>query len=114
MAAVLGISPGYVNLLENNQRSLSVRLLMALADTYKVDWRDLVRDETSNLLAELRSVFKDPMFVGGVPDIQELRAALDHAPRLVERFLKLYGIHRTTLERIMQQGAGGLPEGLLA
>jgi XRE family transcriptional regulator, fatty acid utilization regulator len=114
MAAVLGISPGYVNLLENNQRSLSVRLLMALADTYKVDWRDLVRDETSNLLAELRSVFKDPMFMGGVPDIQELRAALDHAPRLVERFLKLYGIHRTTLERIMQQGAGGLPEGLLA
>ena len=44
------ISPGYVNLLENNQRSLSVRLLMALADAYQVDWRDIVSDETSNLL----------------------------------------------------------------
>jgi len=114
MAAVLGISPGYVNLLENNQRSLSVRLLMALADSYQVDWRDLVHDETSNQLTELRSVIKDPMFTGGVPDLQELRAALDHAPRLAEQFLRLYGIHRTTLERIMRQGSGGVSEGLLA
>jgi predicted transcriptional regulator/transcriptional regulator with XRE-family HTH domain len=114
MAEVLGISPGYVNLLENNQRSLSVRLLMALADHYKVDWRDIVRDEASNQLAELRTVIKDPMFSGAVPDIQELRAALDHAPRLVEQFVRLYDVHRTTLERIMRQGAGRLPEGLMA
>ena len=118
MAKALGISPGYVNLLENNQRSLSVRLLMALADAYQVDWRDIVHDETSNLLAELRSAIRDPMFSGTAPDLPELRAAIDHAPRLVEQFLSLYGIHRTTLERIMRQGtadgtAGG-PEGLLA
>src|SRR6185437_5780657 len=75
---------------------------------------DIVRDETSNQLAELRTVIRDPMFSGGVPDIQELRAALDHAPRLVEQFLKLYDIHRTTLERVMSQGAGRLPEGLMA
>jgi transcriptional regulator with XRE-family HTH domain len=36
MAKVLGISAGYVNLLENNERSLSLRLLMALADNYGV------------------------------------------------------------------------------
>ena len=114
MAKTLGISPGYVNLLENNQRSLSVRLLMALADAYQVDWRDIVHDETSNLLAALRNAFRDPMFSGGLPDLQELRAAIDHAPRLAEHFLSLYGIHRTTLERIMRQGTGRTPEGLLA
>ncbi len=114
MAKALGISPGYVNLLENNQRSLSVRLLMGLADAYGVDWRDIVRDETSNLLAELRNAVKDPMFSNDVPDLPELRAAIDHAPRLVEQFLHLYGIHRTTLERITRQGAGAAPEGLLA
>jgi predicted transcriptional regulator/DNA-binding XRE family transcriptional regulator len=113
MAKALGVSPGYVNLLENNQRSLSVRLLMGLADTYGVDWRDIVSDETSNLLAELRSAVKDPMFADGAPDLQELRAAIDHAPRLVEQFLHLYGIHRTTLERIMRQGGGDGPQGLL-
>src|SRR5690606_8773574 len=62
MARVLGISAGYVNLLENNQRSLSVRLLMALADAYKVDWRELVRDEAASRLGELRTVLRDPMF----------------------------------------------------
>ena len=54
MAKVLSISAGYVNLLENNERSLSLRLLMALTDNYGVDWRDIVADKTSNLLAELR------------------------------------------------------------
>jgi len=62
MAKVLGVSPGYVNLLENNERSLSLRVLIALADHYGVDWRDIVSDKTSNLLAELRSIIKDPMF----------------------------------------------------
>jgi XRE family transcriptional regulator, fatty acid utilization regulator len=114
MAMTLGISAGYVNLLENNQRSLSVRLLMSLAESYGVDWRDIVRDETSTLLSELRSVIRDPMFSDSPPDLSELRAAIDHAPRLVEQFLRLYGIHRTTLERIMRQSAAGAPEGLLA
>ncbi len=114
MARALGVSAGYVNLLENNQRSLSVRLLMALADAYQVDWRDIVRDETSNLLSELRNVIRDPMFSGPMPDLSELRAAIDHAPRLVEHFLTLYGTHRTTLDRIMRQGMGTAPEGLMA
>src|SRR5947208_14181439 len=83
MAKVLGISPGYVNLLENNERSLSLRVLMALADNYGVDWRDIVSDKTSNLLAELRSVIKDPTF-SVTPDLPEMSTAIDHPPRLVE------------------------------
>jgi predicted transcriptional regulator/transcriptional regulator with XRE-family HTH domain len=113
MARALGISAGYVNLLENNERSLSLRLLMGIADTYDVDWRDLVADKTSNLLAELRSVIRDPMFSANAPDLTELRAAIDHAPKLVEHFLHLYGVHRTTLERLMRQGAGDATDRLL-
>ena len=113
MAKVLGVSAGYVNLLENNERSLSLRVLMAVADHYGVDWRDIVADKTSNLFAELRSVIKDPMF-SGTPDLIELRAAIDHAPRLVEQFLHLYGIHRNTLERMMRQGTNVTSDRLLA
>jgi XRE family transcriptional regulator, fatty acid utilization regulator len=113
MAKVLGVSAGYVNLLENNERSLSLRILMALADHYGVDWRDIVADKTSNLLAELRSVIKDPMFLG-TPDLIELRAAIDHAPKLVEQFLHLYGVHRNALERMMRQGRNATSDRLLA
>ena len=45
MAEALGVSTAYVNLLENNQRSLSVQMLMALSDAYGVDWR-LIRTLT--------------------------------------------------------------------
>ena len=45
MAKVLDVSTAYIGLLESNQRSLSVPMLMALSDSYAIDWRDLVRDE---------------------------------------------------------------------
>lgn len=104
MAKALGISTSYVNLLENNQRSLSVQLLMLLSDTYNVDWRELINDETSKQLAQLRSTFRDPIISANAPDLQELRAAVDHAPRLVEVFLSLYHSHHTTLEKLMRLG----------
>lgn len=114
MAKVLGVSSGYVNLLENNERSLSLRVLMTLADNYGVDWRDIVADKTPKLLAELRSVVKDPMFAADAPDLTELRAAIDHAPRLVEQFLSLYGIHRNALQRLMRHGTSVPTDRLLA
>ncbi len=113
MAKVLGVSPAYVNLLENNQRSLSVQMLMALSDAYQVDWRELVKDPSSNTLAELRSVLQDPIFENA-PDLQELRAAIDHAPGLVEKFLQVYRTHRMTLDRMLRQGRERMPEDLLA
>lgn len=113
MAKALGVSPAYVNLLENNQRSLSVQMLMALSDAYGVDWRDLVQDPSSGTLAELRSVLQDPIFERA-PDLQELRAAIDHAPGLVEQFLMIYRVHRTTLDKILRQGREQMPQDLLA
>lgn len=114
MARALGVSTAYVNLLENNQRSLSVTLLMTLSDVYGVDWRDLIADEPSNRLADLRNALRDPMFADSAPDLQELRAALDHAPRLAEQFLRLYQSHRATLEKLMRLGSERMPDGLLS
>lgn len=85
MAQALGVSPAYVNLLENNQRSLSVQMLMALTETYNVDWRDLVKDDAATQLTDLRHAMQDPVFTDAAPDLTELRAALDHAPKLVSR-----------------------------
>ena len=112
MAKVLGVSASYITLLENNQRSLSVQLLLAISDNYQVDWRDLVNDDSSNLLADLRNAIRDPSFEGDRPDLQELRAAIDHAPRLVETFLQLYRSHRSSLQRLMRQGSERMPEDL--
>lgn len=104
MARSVGVSTAYINLLENNQRSLSVRVLMSIADAYGVDWRDLIQDGSDRLLADLHTAVQDPLFTSEQPDTQELRLAVDHAPALVEKFLYLYRNHTNVIQRIMQAG----------
>lgn len=105
MAKRLGISPAYVNLLENNQRSLSVQVLLALTESYGIDLRALVQDHETNRLADLRAAIRDPIFAGPPPDLAELRGALDHAPGLAERFLTLYQNHRALMDHVRRMGA---------
>ena len=106
MAKRLDVSPAYVNLLENNQRSLSVQMLIAISEAYSVDLRELTKDDSARILGELRHVFNDPTFSGDKPGAQELRGAIDHAPRFVEQFLHLHQAHRQALELIMRFGGG--------
>ena len=95
MAEALGISAAYVNMLERNQRSLSVPVLMALSEQYGIDWQDVVPDNSSTMLADLRRAFQHPVFAGRPPDIHELQAALD-PPALVKDFLALFRNRRAT------------------
>ena len=113
MGRRLGVSAAYINLLEKNQRSLSVPVLMALADQYHVHWRDVVLDKSANILADLRNAIQDPLFADSQPDIQELRAAIDHSPSLVQNFLKLHQSHRTAMDNIMKIGGERMPKELL-
>ena len=101
MAQALGLSASYVNLLENNQRSLSVQVLMRVSEVYGVEWRDLVKDDTPTKLADLRHVLQDPVFEDNRPDLQELRASLDHCPQLAESLLGLHKAYRALMERAL-------------
>ena len=100
MAQRLGISAAYVNLLESNQRSLSVQVLVTLTEEYGIDWRELLGNREETRIPDLRAAMRDPVFTDDAPDLQELRSAVDHAPRLVARFLQIYQAHRKMAERI--------------
>lgn len=114
MARRLGISSAYVNLLENNQRSLSVKVLLALSDAYGVEARSLIDDNAAIRLSDLRACVQDPFFAGQTPDLTELRAALDHAPQLVECLLQLHQNHHGTLDTMRKLSAGGVPTDIQA
>lgn len=113
MARQLGVSAAYINLLENNQRSMSVKILMGLTETYGVDGRSLVNDSEITHLADLRSAVKDPIFADARPDLQELRAAIDHAPQLVSLFLQLYQDHGKLRDNLRNMSAGSSMSELL-
>ncbi len=114
MAARLGISPAYVNLLESNQRSLSVQVLVSITEAYGVDWRELLSSTEERQIPELRAAMRDTVFLGEAPDLQELRAAAAHAPHFVERFLQLYRSHSTMTDRLNRLSDGGEAAGILA
>lgn len=101
MANALGLSATYINLLENNQRSLSLQVLMRLADVYGVDWRALIEDDAPTQLADLRNALQDPVFGETKPDLQEMRAALDHCPTLVQSLLGIHKSFRRLSERLI-------------
>ena len=79
MAEGLGISPSYLNLIERNQRPLTVQLILKLASVYKVDPHEL-QGEARGSVAALKEVFTDPLLVGELPGDQELIELAEAAP----------------------------------
>lgn len=90
LAKRIGVSAAYINLLENNQRSLTVKVLMSLTDIYGIQAHDLAKTAEADDLASLRLMVRDPMFTDTEPDLAQLRAAMTHAPQFVDRFKHLY------------------------
>ena len=100
MAEELGISASYLNLIERNQRPLTVQLLLKLSSTYKLDLDELqgIGDETLN--AQLKEAFSDPLLVGEIPDSSELIEFTEATPNVAAAMVKLYRGYRESLERL--------------
>lgn len=99
MAEGLGISPSYLNLIERNQRPLTVQLILKLASVYKVDPEEL-HGESSTSLASLREVFADPLLSGELPGEHELVEMAEATPNAAAALVKLYRAYREQAERL--------------
>jgi predicted transcriptional regulator/DNA-binding XRE family transcriptional regulator len=101
MAQLLGISTSYVNMLEKNERSVSVPVLLRLFESYGVDWRDISDEDDAALLGNLRAAFQDPLFDAHRPDLSQLRALLAHCPDVAESFLQLHRSYLATTDQLL-------------
>ena len=110
MARVLGISASYVNLLENNERSVSVAVMLRLFEAYGVDWRDIADDDGAARLADLRALMQDPLFAETRPDLGQMRAALVHSPDFVATFLSLHRAYQATTDQLLSLAEGEAPQ----
>ncbi len=109
MARTLGISTSYVNLLENNERSVSVQVLLRLFEAYGVDWREIAEDDGAGQLADLRAAMQDPLFATSRPDLTQLRAALVHAPDLAAAFLRLHRSYQAATDQLLSLSEAEAP-----
>lgn len=100
MAEALGISPSYLNLIERNQRPLTVQLLLKLSSVYKVDLEELQADGMG--AGPLREVFADPLLAGEIPGDQELIELAQAAPNAASGVVKLYRAYREQAKRLSE------------
>lgn len=112
-AASLGISASYLTLLERNQRPLTARVLLALAESYDIDVRAFASEADRQLVTDLTEALSDPVLKGAELDARDIRELADAHPRAAEGFARLYLAYRETqaatadLAARLGDGAGG-------
>ena len=99
MAEALSISPSYLNLIERNQRPLTVQLLMKLAAVYDIDIASL-QGSSGDTVAQLKAVFADPLLSGELPGDQELLEVAEAAPNAALAVTKLYRAYQEQAARL--------------
>jgi predicted transcriptional regulator/DNA-binding XRE family transcriptional regulator len=100
MADQLGISPSYLNLIEHNQRPVTVPLLLKLGQTFDVDLQAFAEDEETRLIAGLREVFADPLFAGTDLKNSDFRELAAVAPTLGQAVVTLYQAYRESRDDV--------------
>ena len=94
MAESLAISPSYLNLIEHNQRPVTVPLLFRLGRAFEIDLKDFAEDEDARLATGLREVFSDPIFAGERVRDTEIRELAAVSPVAAELVISLYDAYR--------------------
>lgn len=90
MAEGLGLSPSYLNHLERNQRPVTARILLKLAEVYDVDLRSFSGETDAAGEADLSEIFADPLFKGLAIPRHEVLDLAENAPGAAEAITRLY------------------------
>ena len=90
MAEMLEISPSYLNLIEHNQRPITVPLLFRLGRVFPIDLREFAQDDAAALATGLREVLSDPLFDSLKLREQEIRDVAEVSPTATQAIMNLY------------------------
>jgi len=98
LAARLGISASYLNLIEHDQRSVTAALLIKLGQILQVDLAILSGTQEHQLETSLREVLADPLLGLEETPEEEVRALAGSAPNAARAMLALYRALRVARE----------------
>ncbi len=90
MAAELGVSASYFNLMERNQRPITAQVLIALAETFEIDLARFAATPDQSLLLALREAAADPALEAIGLDVHDLKDLADAHPRAAEALVRLH------------------------
>lgn len=101
-AEQLSISTSYLNQIENNQRSLTASVILALVDTFQFDLSELSLDDAGRVATDTQEILADPVFSDIQIMHQEIKIAANNTPNMVKAFQHLYQIFQNTREQLGQ------------
>ncbi len=93
LADRLGISPTYLNLIENGRRRLTPDLLIRLARTFALDLREFGAEDDARLAADLEEVFGDPLFEDAPVGPRGAEALVVEHPEIARAILRLHNAY---------------------
>ena len=100
MAEGLGISPSYLNLIERNQRPLTVQLHPQAGVGLQGRAERVAGRGAAASIAALKEVFSDPLLAGELPGDQELIEIAEAAPNAAAAVIKLFRAYREQADRL--------------
>jgi predicted transcriptional regulator/transcriptional regulator with XRE-family HTH domain len=98
LAARLGISASYLNLIEHDQRAVTASLLIKLGETLRVDLGELSGTQERQLQVGLREAFADPLLGADTVVEAEVEALAASSPNAARAVLALYRAWRVARE----------------
>ena len=111
MAEALDISPSYLNLLEHNQRPLTVALLLKLGNSFDIDMKSFAEDDSPALMTDLAEVFADPLLSGERVSRRELQDLVTAAPSAARGMLSLFQAYRKVRDQLELNAGDGRQSG---
>lgn len=98
LASALGLSLSYLNQLENNQRPLTVPVLLRLNAAFGIDVQLFSDDDEARLIGDLREALTDPG-IGEHIATAELRELAANMPAVGRSLVSLHRLYRGALEQ---------------
>jgi len=105
LAQALGLSPSYLNQIEQNQRPLTVAVLLRISRTLGVDVQQFSEDEEARLVSSMRDALADNPG-GEAVALPELREVASQMPAVARALLALHRRHQEAMERLEIMAAG--------
>jgi predicted transcriptional regulator/transcriptional regulator with XRE-family HTH domain len=107
MASELEVSPSYLNLIESNRRPVTARVLLRLADKFKIEIGGLVGEDDERLVSELMEALSDPVFEEEDVKASDVRDLVATLPAVGRALMALYRTHRNSAASGAAEGAEG-------
>ncbi len=94
LAAEMGISASYLNLIEHNRRNITVPILLKMAGYFGLEINDLAESDEAQIANDLMEVFNDDIFADLDITNLDLRDLASSSPNVAKAVLHLFDKHQ--------------------